>query len=87
MTGLFSMLDAMLDMEMSEVLTYLPLEKEITEALMNMDGEMGAILQSVIAYEKADWASIEEQKISEYAFGSAYLESLQWVQDILASIN
>lgn len=87
MVGLFSMLDAMLDMEMSEILTHLPLEKEITEALINMDGEMGAILQSVIAYEKADWASIEEQKISEFAFGSAYLESLQWVQDVLPSIN
>ncbi|HEB49649.1 MAG TPA: HDOD domain-containing protein [Desulfobulbus sp.] len=53
--GLFSLLDAMLDMEMAELMERLPLPSAIKEALTNGSGPCAPYLETVLAYEKGDW--------------------------------
>ncbi|MFP7755709.1 EAL and HDOD domain-containing protein [Thermodesulfobacteriota bacterium B35] len=53
--GLFSLLDAMLDMEMAELMERLPLPDSIKEALTRGSGPYARYLETVLAYEHGDW--------------------------------
>ena len=53
--GLFSVLDALLDVSMETALEALPLSDDTRNAIVNHSGIMGATLAGVIAYERGDW--------------------------------
>ena len=53
--GLFSVLDALLDCPMQEVLGSLPLSEEVNAALLDYQGLLGRALSTVLAYERAEW--------------------------------
>jgi EAL and modified HD-GYP domain-containing signal transduction protein len=50
--GLFSLIDAILDTSMIQVMNKLPLSKEVQQALINQEGPFAPFLQSVVAYEQ-----------------------------------
>jgi c-di-GMP-related signal transduction protein len=54
-TGLFSVVDALMDASMIEVLQSLPFSQEIIGALLNYDGPKGQALHAVLAYERGDF--------------------------------
>ncbi|WP_448873093.1 EAL and HDOD domain-containing protein [Desulfobulbus propionicus] len=54
--GLFSLLDAMLDMPMSEVTSKLPLTREVKDALNRGEGPFAPYLRVTTAYEKGDFS-------------------------------
>ncbi|MGB0721560.1 MAG: EAL and HDOD domain-containing protein [Gammaproteobacteria bacterium] len=76
--GLFSALDAILDMDMRTILAELPLEAEVNDALLNRTGPMGAALDCVIAYENADGGDRRFQELSTEQTSEAFLEALGW---------
>lgn len=53
--GLFSVLDALLDVGLDDAIEALPLSPEVREAISEGTGVMGETLQGVIAYERGDW--------------------------------
>ena len=53
--GLFSVLDALLDVSMETALEALPLSAEVHDAVAHRTGIMGETLAGVIAYEQGDW--------------------------------
>lgn len=53
--GLFSVLDALLDVPLEQALEALPLSDEVHDAVANREGIMGRTLAGVIAYEQGDW--------------------------------
>lgn len=53
--GLFSVLDAFMDLPMKEVCERLKLPEELSQALLNHTGHYGALLRLVISNELADW--------------------------------
>lgn len=53
--GLFSVLDALLDVPLDAALNALPLTPEVREAVADRTGVMGETLRGVIAYEEGDW--------------------------------
>ena len=53
--GLFSVLDALLDVPLEAALDALPLSPEVREAVADRTGVMGETLRGVIAYEEGDW--------------------------------
>ena len=59
-TGLFSVLDAMLDSKMENVLERLPLSEEIVQALLTREEILGRMLDFTIAYEQGDWQRLAE---------------------------
>lgn len=80
--GLFSVLDAMLDMPMPEVLTSLPLADDISCALLSHKGIMGDTLRCVLAYERGNWDDVICQALDRQVIRDAYLEALAWASEI-----
>jgi EAL and modified HD-GYP domain-containing signal transduction protein len=77
--GLLSVLDALLDQTMEQILPSLPLEQDIVDALVAQKGSLGAILRCVMEYEKRNWPAAQAAvNLSEDVIGGAYLHSLKW---------
>jgi c-di-GMP-related signal transduction protein len=53
--GMFSLLDALLDRSMEEILAELNLAPSVVQALMGRPTMLGAVLRVAQCYEKADW--------------------------------
>ena len=51
-TGLFSIVDALMDVSLVELLRQLPFSQEIMDALLRYDGPKGELLHGVLAYER-----------------------------------
>ena len=80
--GLFSLLDALLDRPLEEVLASLPLTEEVTRALLQHEGRLGAVLHTVIAYERGEWEAACCSGLEPEAIRGAYLESLDWASEV-----
>lgn len=78
--GLFSPLDALLDMTMDEALSTLPLSENIKAALTGHDGVLGSVCCSVIAYERAEWDKISLPGLPDEKISHAYLDALSWAE-------
>ncbi|MBW3694657.1 EAL domain-containing protein [Vibrio sp. T187] len=88
LTGMFSLLDSLLDQPLDEVVNSIPIDEDIKVALLEKRGLLGEVLAMVIAYEKAEWeqAGIIRQrlKVSEEQLGQAYDEATAWAQELLS---
>lgn len=84
--GIFSLLDAMLEMPMDKVLDKLTLPENIADALLNRDGIYGPFLSLSEACESADMARIDELAtaltIEPAKVNEAHLQALAWVEEL-----
>ncbi|MBL0207879.1 MAG: hypothetical protein IPP84_07880 [Propionivibrio sp.] len=84
MTGLFSLLDILINMPMSEILAELPLHSEVEDALSSPDddGILGQLLSGVIAGESGDYAKAASifscLGISAAAHAKSQVAALYW---------
>jgi c-di-GMP phosphodiesterase len=86
--GLFSVLDALLDVSMDEVLELVSLESAVSAALRSRRGVEGAVLADVIAYEHGAAATEGQRAVADlHAVGAAYREALAWTQTVTARIG
>ncbi|MGF1685203.1 HDOD domain-containing protein [Photobacterium japonica] len=87
MAGLLSLLDALLDSPLPELLAQLPLERDIRAALLTRQGTMGQMLHLVEAFEQADWPTVNQYGralgLSSELIGSSYHQAMQWVSQYL----
>ena len=60
MLGMFSTLNHLIAAPMSEILTEVPIEDCIKEALISQEGRCGTLYKLVKSYEVADWDSIND---------------------------
>jgi len=74
--GLFSVLDALLDRPMVELVADLPLSAELASALRDHSGPVGEVLATVIAYDEADWDRVNASGIDSQTLRSAYLDAI-----------
>ena len=82
LVGLFSVLDALLDQPMPEVLQALPLAADPMQALLHGQGVLGSILRNVVAYEQGNWEEITWPDVDHRAVMDAYLVAIAWATDI-----
>jgi len=87
LVGLFSVLDALLDRPMPEVLRALPLAEEIERALLEHAGSLGAILHIVLAYERGNWEEATRLGLDHTSLVDAYLHSLAWAVETRAALG
>jgi EAL and modified HD-GYP domain-containing signal transduction protein len=84
--GLCSLLDVMLDRPMASVLEELPLAPAVVAALVGHDNGWRQLLDSVIAYERADWEAClplaRQAGLARESLPAAYLEALRWGQEL-----
>jgi len=77
-TGLFSIIDTLMDNDMELLIEGLPLTENIRAALIRREGELGEILNCVLAYESGDWKNANYDKLSIDEIRGCYLDSLKW---------
>ena len=83
LVGLFSVLDALMDQSMEEIVGNLNLSETIKGALLRHEGLAGYILQTIIAYEKADWSNVMKLNLPVETITQIYLDSIKKT-DLLA---
>ena len=91
LTGLFSVLDLILNMPMEEALQKVNVSKEIISALVEQKGDLAPVYQLMLCYENADWQEISRQMImmnqSIDEISKIYISSLTWYRDLFFSGN
>ncbi len=85
--GLFSVLDALMDTPMIELLDTVILSMPIKLALLDMEGEHGEIYQQVLFYDQHQWDKIDSSKFEIGALTEAYLASVQWADGSIKALS
>jgi c-di-GMP phosphodiesterase len=85
--GLFSVLDAMLDSSMADLLPSLPLAADVAQALLRHEGILGQTLQCVLAYERRDWDHLDALGLERHTIRDAYLNALTWTSNVSAHLE
>lgn len=81
--GLFSGLDAVLDVPLSEVVAELPLSRDVHQALLHRQGPAGTVLDCVLHYESGDWDWLQFHEYPSETVIQAYLDAIDWTRSIL----
>jgi EAL and modified HD-GYP domain-containing signal transduction protein len=81
--GIFSVLDALADQPMSDVVRLLPLADDIIQALVNRAGVKGEVLESAIAYERAEWERLPDVGVNARSLSLAYLDAIDYSSSML----
>jgi EAL and modified HD-GYP domain-containing signal transduction protein len=91
--GLFSMLDALLDQTMENLVGKLPVGQELRNALCkkNIDSTMGLQMRACFAFEEANWDEIDYVALQFELTGerlyTLYYEAMHWAQNMNSSIS
>ena len=80
--GLLSMLDALMDQPMAELVSQLPLSDDINRALTSQEGRLGAVLHCTRAYERGDWDATRGLDLSPGELQYCYLEAIEWANGV-----
>ena len=84
LAGLFSAIDALLDLPMEEALQLVPVTAEIEEALIDRTGPIGLVLDCVLEYEQANWEQVACNTVKENTIRDSYLQAIEWTNASLA---
>ena len=91
LVGLFSILEALLDMPVNEIVTGLNLSSEIASALLEGKGPMGKILKCVEGIETGNWDSVGELGLGIEKVSAIYMDAIRWTEllqkDLLPGSN
>ncbi|WP_339890722.1 EAL and HDOD domain-containing protein [Neptuniibacter pectenicola] len=86
MTGMLSGIDAMLNLELSDIMEQLPVSSEVSTALLEQSGLLGQLLSDVKHYMAGEWDELNDPNLTA-SLKQAQEESLLWVLDTLKDIN
>ncbi len=84
--GLFSMLDAMMDRPLPELLERVPLADAVVAALLHRGGALGQVLEAVIGYERGAWAALEASPLEAPRLAQAYLQALEYADRVAGDL-
>jgi len=86
MVGMFSLLDAMLDQPMSQLIKELNFSDAVRDALLRLESPLLPILELGLAMENGDWPEISRQSaslgIAEAEVFAAHAQSIDWSTDL-----
>ena len=85
--GLFSVLDALLDKSMTEVLSMVELSESAHAALVEQRGKLGKVLQCVMAYEVGDWDGVQELGLDLPTLQKLYFSAMAWMSNLMPLIK
>ncbi len=85
--GLFSVLDALLDKPMEEVLTLVELSPSLRRGLLEHSGKLGDVLGYVLAYERGDWEAIQSQSLQMDILRQSYFAALAFTDTLVPLLN
>ena len=85
--GLFSVLDAVMDISMEDLLDHLPFTAAIKLALIEQSGDLGKLIQGVIHYEKGEWIEVDDLQFPIEDYARYFLEAVFFSEQQLASLE
>ena len=84
--GLLSVLDVIMEIPMANLLDHLALSAPIKFALLQQEGEHGALLKQAILYEQAQWETLLSMGVDRNSVVSAYLEAVHWADSSIDTL-
>lgn len=84
--GLFSVMDAIMDAPLDEVLEALPLNAEARVALLDRTGPMGDALAAIIAYERGDLREVEK-RLPGLNMTELYIAAVRWADAACGALD
>lgn len=84
--GMFTMINALVDKPMAQILAELPLANDLKLALLGRNNKYRKVLETVLAYERGEWSNFEyyvkELNVDENEMPPLYNSALQWVDQV-----
>ena len=84
--GLFSLIDAIVDRPMPDLLAQLAVSEDVHNALLGRVNPLRGIFDAVVAYEQGEWSRCSERAavlgVSEDEIPRRYIESVEWAGQI-----
>lgn len=85
LTGMMSLIDAILDESIEKVMEQLPLAAEIKQALINNEGKLAEFLSLAKAFERGNWSQEsnleKELNLQAVEIPALYTEALNWADE------
>jgi EAL and modified HD-GYP domain-containing signal transduction protein len=86
LVGMFSMMDAILELSMTEILEKVPLDKDIKRVLLGGGGRLQPVYELMLAQEAGDWdaakISAARLHVAESEAGELWWQALQWGRQV-----
>ena len=86
--GLLSVMDALLNMRMIDVLVDIPVDEDIKKALLGRPSRYRPVFEVVLDYESGTWEQLAHSArhvgLHEQFLPDLYLRSVRWVTEVLA---
>lgn len=86
LTGLFSLIDVLMNRPISEILSELPISKNVKDALSGKKNMLGDLLKVILKYEKGDWEevtkAVNKMGLSEKIISDCYIEAIENMQNL-----
>jgi len=90
-SGLFSLLDVILQMPLDKAIDEVAASGEISAALLDSKGQLSEVMKLIFAYEHANWHRttiiMVRNGIDIEDLTKAYLDSLYWYRQLLDAIK
>ncbi len=82
LAGLFSLMDAVLDLPMPTILADIPLAQDCRKVLLNRAGPLWPPFEATLAMEKGNWEClsliVKNQNVNEDDVGDAHMKAIEW---------
>ncbi|MBJ7536537.1 EAL and HDOD domain-containing protein [Marinomonas transparens] len=87
MTGLLSGIDAVFEVDKSEVFSQLALKKDIKHAILHGSGTLGELLKQTLSCEEQKWSKLDAlEQDDRQTLNQAFLSSIIWADEVISSI-
>ena len=84
--GLFSVLDALMDQPLIDLLDSVILSTPVRLALLDKEGVQGEIYEYVLQYEKCNWDELNESKMDANEYIQSYLTAVYWAEQSMSAL-
>ena len=85
--GLLSLLDALMDEPLVDLLDNLTLSSDVKFALLEYRGDNGEILRNVIRYEQGRWDDLIIDGVDMKEVFSCYIRAVEWADSTIESLK
>jgi EAL and modified HD-GYP domain-containing signal transduction protein len=88
--GMFSVIDALMDMPMEEILREIPLSEDVKSALLGVQNQYRQVFDMLLAYERGDWQRFGHYTatlgLDERLVPDIFRKSLEWAHQALEGL-
>ncbi|HEX4001917.1 MAG TPA: EAL domain-containing protein [Candidatus Acidoferrales bacterium] len=89
LVGLLSLMDAILDTPMAEILKNVSLDAPCKAALLSQEGSVGLVYRLVLAHEVGDWSGVADLasklRLSEGAVAEEHWHAMEWARQVTSA--